>query len=70
MESPGGGDGADKMGYKYQWSMSPWTSGYIALGRHENMCENASGDFLKLRKLCTEIQATRLEDPVNINQSI
>ena len=30
MDNPGG-EGPDKMGYKYQWTMSPWTSGCIAV---------------------------------------
>ena len=32
MDDGGGGDGAEKMGYKYQWTMGPWTSGCIAVG--------------------------------------
>ena len=31
MDIPGG-DGPEKMGYKYQWTMSPLTSGCIAVG--------------------------------------
>ena len=26
------GEGPEKMGHKYQWTMSPWTSGCIAVG--------------------------------------
>ena len=28
----GGGEVAEKMGFKYQWTMSPWTSGCIGVG--------------------------------------
>ena len=31
MDIPGG-EGPEKMGYKYQWTMSPLTSGCIAVG--------------------------------------
>ena len=27
-----GGEGAEKMSYKYQWTMSPWTRGCIMVG--------------------------------------
>ena len=59
------GNGPEKMGYKYQWTMSPLTSGCIAVGAivSNNYCESNT----KINNLKTNISNSKINQSIDGN---